>query len=232
MKTNRDHYTLASSTAGTVLGLLAVAASAACVEPSGRDDLFMSEAEDGRDGGQGGLEVGGTCFPVCGAGAVDPDGDGWGWENDASCIVDGSSPAMGATPCGDQDPAPTSDGIEVGGTCFAVCGAGAIDPDGDGWGWENDASCIVDGSAPAQSGEPCQIDGPGGGDPPVGDGPSPGCGHDGFYIDGGKLFDVHCNEFIPRGINYPYAWYSWRSDTEQQFADMAGAGANAVRVVL
>lgn len=25
--------------------------------------------------------------PICQSSASDPDGDGWGWENDASCIV-------------------------------------------------------------------------------------------------------------------------------------------------
>jgi hypothetical protein len=57
---------------------------------------------------------------VCGANAVDPDNDGWGWENGASCrvtIVDRPEPPM----------------------CTGV----DSDPDGDGWGWENGASCRV-----------------------------------------------------------------------------------------
>jgi len=63
-------------------------------------------------------------YPNCGSGAIDPDGDGWGWENNASCrMVSGS------------------------GGNYPNCGSGAIDPDGDGWGWENNASCrMVSGS--------------------------------------------------------------------------------------
>ncbi len=55
-------------------------------------------------------------LPVCQQGsASDPDGDGWGWEHNASCRV-------------------TQD--------YPICKNGsASDPDGDGWGWENSASC-------------------------------------------------------------------------------------------
>ena len=48
---------------------------------------------------------------VCADPASDPDGDGWGWENEMSCRV------------------------ETGGDC--------IDPDGDGWGWDGVASCRI-----------------------------------------------------------------------------------------
>ena len=66
--------------------------------------------------------------PICQSSASDPDGDGWGWENGASCIVDSSSGGG-------------SSGGGGGGT--PICQSSASDPDGDGWGWENDASCIV-----------------------------------------------------------------------------------------
>lgn len=59
-----------------------------------------------------------------------------------------------------------------------------------------------------------------------------GCDALGFHVDGGTLYDANCNAFVIRGINYPYAWYSWRDDTADQFAAMAAAGANAVRIVL
>lgn len=64
-----------------------------------------------------------TCSPA----AKDPDGDGWGWENNKSCRMPAVStpvvtqPSNGATP-------PT-------------CSPAAKDPDGDGWGWENNKSC-------------------------------------------------------------------------------------------
>jgi hypothetical protein len=52
-------------------------------------------------------------YPFCTEKAIDPDGDGWGWENEKSCRV----------------PTP--------------CQSAASDPDGDGWGWEKQRSCKV-----------------------------------------------------------------------------------------
>lgn len=57
-------------------------------------------------------------------------------------------------------------------------------------------------------------------------GPKPG-----FYVEEGRLYDNRCNEFIIRGVNYPYAWYT-SQDIQQRFAEIAAFGANAVRVVL
>lgn len=54
----------------------------------------------------------------------------------------------------------------------------------------------------------------------------------GFYVNEGSLLDVNDEPFVMRGVNYPYAWFRSSQDTEQQFADIAAAGANAVRVVL
>lgn len=51
----------------------------------------------------------------------DPDGDGWGWEHGASCIVASDYPVAE----------------------YNWCNGANADPDGDGWGWENNATCIV-----------------------------------------------------------------------------------------
>lgn len=87
-------------------------------------------------------------------------------------------------------------------------------------------------------------DGPAGGGPPSGGSSSGGEGSggggsasdctdggtvSGFYIDGGKLYDNHCNEFTMRGVNHPHAWYTGYAG---HFADIANAGANAVRIVM
>lgn len=55
---------------------------------------------------------------------------------------------------------------------------------------------------------------------------------DGFYTENGVLYDVNGNEFVMRGVNYPYTWFNTQHDTQQQFKDMASAGANSVRVVM
>src|SRR5689334_4484164 len=75
-------------------------------------------------------------YPYCVNGSSsDPDGDGWGWENNASCVVPGSK-ADGAA----------SGGTASNGYPYCVIGSSS-DPDGDGWGWENNATCVVRGSA-------------------------------------------------------------------------------------
>ncbi|MGW1591766.1 cellulase family glycosylhydrolase [Streptomyces sp. NPDC002386] len=75
-------------------------------------------------------------YPYCvNGGSSDPDGDGWGWENNRSCVVRGSS----------ADTGPGS-GTAPNGYPYCVNG-GSSDPDGDGWGWENNRSCVVRGSS-------------------------------------------------------------------------------------
>jgi hypothetical protein len=97
----------------------------------------------------------------------DPDGDGWGWENDQSCTMPDFTIDL------DFDIGPTGpigpinfDGNIVGplpgypsiGTITGpidviatddngrpYCISADSDPDGDGWGWEYDRSCVVGG---------------------------------------------------------------------------------------
>ncbi|MEU4215632.1 GDSL-type esterase/lipase family protein [Actinoplanes sp. NPDC026623] len=72
-------------------------------------------------------------YPYCVNGSSsDPDGDGWGWENNASCVVRGSK----------ADPGASSGGTAPNGYPYCANGSSS-DPDGDGWGWENNASCVV-----------------------------------------------------------------------------------------
>lgn len=60
----------------------------------------------------------------CTNGGQDLDGDGWGWQNNASCQV----PAVNA-PNG-----------------YAYCNSANSNPDNNGWGWQNQASCVAFGS--------------------------------------------------------------------------------------
>ena len=75
--------------------------------------------------------------PICRSATSDEDGDGWGWENNRSCIVD-----TGASSTVVSNATVTSGG-------HAICSSAAADPDGDGWGWENNDSCIVGTSSTA-----------------------------------------------------------------------------------
>ncbi|MEM7257517.1 MAG: sialate O-acetylesterase [Pseudomonadota bacterium] len=64
--------------------------------------------------------------PVCQSLDSDPDGDGWGWENNATCVVEGSVADNSGTA-----------------SLTTYCEYAASDMDGDGWGWENGASCQI-----------------------------------------------------------------------------------------
>jgi len=58
----------------------------------------------------------------CQSGDSDADGDGFGWENNRSCIVL----------------------KQTSNSRFPACAKGAAsDPDGDGYGWENNNTCLV-----------------------------------------------------------------------------------------
>ncbi len=93
----------------------------------------------------------------CESAASDPDGDGWGWENAASCIVkngnaDNTSPTHPICTSSLSDPDGDGWGWENNQSCLIKkikqvvtphCDQLDSDPDGDGWGWENNESCIV-----------------------------------------------------------------------------------------
>ncbi|OED37251.1 hypothetical protein AB833_24155 [Chromatiales bacterium (ex Bugula neritina AB1)] len=66
---------------------------------------------------------------LCSPDAIDPDGDGWGWENGKSCKIGELKPA------------------------HPDCQSPNSDPDGDGFGWENNATCKVGGSEPIVPGD-------------------------------------------------------------------------------
>ncbi|MEO3853819.1 carbohydrate-binding domain-containing protein [Acrocarpospora sp. B8E8] len=104
-----------------ILGLLLVVLMAIMVAPP----AFAENAPNG--------------YPYCVNGSSsDPDGDGWGWENNQSCVVRGSlaDPAAGSG----------TGGTAPNGYPYCVNGSSS-DPDGDGWGWENNRSCVVRGSS-------------------------------------------------------------------------------------
>ena len=106
--------------------------------------------------------------PVCESADSDPDGDGYGWENNDTCIVvtstsdDTSSLVTGASlpVCQSADSDSDGDGFgwEFNASCRvvqvqntgtapisgkAICHSASSDSDGDGYGWESGASCIV-----------------------------------------------------------------------------------------
>jgi hypothetical protein len=109
----------------------------------------------------------GRCLPVCSSALTDRDpksglSDGWGYERRRNCIVSGTAAALGGLPCDPSEkPFPTGDGVDVIGAdgkveCRPFCrNPAASDPDGDGFGFEFEKSCIVSASIAALQGLPC-----------------------------------------------------------------------------
>lgn len=104
--------------------LVLLSASAALLTACGAS--YDEGMEDGSEDGNAeeaeemlGTAVQHLSYPTCASAASDPDKDGWGWENNMSCVVKATT------------------------TGYPNCVSAASDPDGDGWGWENNKSCIV-----------------------------------------------------------------------------------------
>ena len=74
-----------------------------------------------------------AALPACSSAASDSDGDGYGWENDQSCVVTSSGTDSGNS---DDNGSDSNSGLPT-------CASAASDSDGDGWGWENNQSCLV-----------------------------------------------------------------------------------------
>ena len=84
--------------------------------------------------------------PICSSSASDPDGDGWGWENQASCIVtadsDSSAAATSVITPGVAPPpvAAATPGFSNGNP---ICLTDASDAGNNGFGYENNRTCVV-----------------------------------------------------------------------------------------
>ncbi|MGC4093759.1 MAG: glycoside hydrolase family 5 protein [Polyangiaceae bacterium] len=57
------------------------------------------------------------------------------------------------------------------------------------------------------------------------------CTATGFYVQNGMLMDSKCKEFVMRGVNYPYAWFTSRN-AQQDLTAIAATGANTVRITM
>ncbi len=76
------------------------------------------------------VEVDGRCYPVC-SDNTDPDGDGWGWENNRDCVIHSSSVYVDGRPCGTAGAGGTGTGGTGGFTTGGVATGGAGGAAGD-----------------------------------------------------------------------------------------------------
>ena len=87
-----------------------------------------------------------TIFNACSAGVEDSDGDGFGFENGQSCLVDNTE-----TPSNTDNSTPDiATPVEP---QFPACSEGTEDNDRDGFGFENGQSCLVDNTAASSNPE-------------------------------------------------------------------------------
>ena len=95
-------------------------------------------------------------FPSCSQISVDADGDGYGYENQSTCIVDSST---SLTPVAGDCIDDNADGWGWNGieSCQVPVTANSecedTDPIGDGWGWNGISSCRVVPAAPEKYSE-------------------------------------------------------------------------------
>lgn len=99
-----------------------------------------------------------AALPECNSAGSDADGDGFGWENNQSCKVSGTTtPGSSNLPTcllASSDPDGDGYGWENNQSCKTGsnqtanrpdCSDSSFDPDGDGYGWENGKTCLVSG---------------------------------------------------------------------------------------
>ena len=85
--------------------------------------------------------------PACVRSDSDSDGDGFGWENNATCLVSGNSIA---TPANRTQVPAASTTAPVAQSAHPPCLRADSDSDGDGFGWENNDTCLVTNSSVSQ----------------------------------------------------------------------------------
>ena len=82
-------------------------------------------------------------LPICESATSDSDGDGYGWENEQSCVVDTSQLGQ----CEDRGDFPWGWNPVTLSSCLLGIQtepSECIDNDGDGFGWNGIATCIVE----------------------------------------------------------------------------------------
>ncbi len=80
--------------------------------------------------------------PTCSSANSDHDGDGYGWENNRSCLVAQSQQTTSSTSTEENQSQSNSDN-KADSSDDRICRYASSDPDGDGWGHENNQSCRV-----------------------------------------------------------------------------------------
>jgi hypothetical protein len=150
-----------------------------------------------------GFYLGGMCYPRCASDLTDLDPvtgikDGWGYEHGAACVVSGSIPALQGLPC-IPPTVLTGNGYRVVDPAGnSVCEPSCKHPelaDSQGYGFEAQQGCVVDGSLAALQNAPCtlapRILPPAGNGFLLGESCFPPCGATATNIVGGYGWDLN-----------------------------------------
>ncbi len=179
-----------------------------------------------------------ACVPICTVATSSSDGSDWGWEFEATCILPTTWTARCNQACTTGHPLPDPEARpgsivedDSGSRCVAHCQC-EKNPDTDeaypDWSWEQNAECVmaaaVDGNPACTTTETLTYVPP-----------ALTCATvaEGFYTNGGRLYDACGNEFVMRGVNNPHIWF----DTDNQYFayqgldTIASYGTNTIRVV-
>ena len=184
------------------------------------------------------------CAPLCTITtniANDPDGDGWSYENNSSCVIPGTITAHNQ-PCMTGQPLPTPApraGLRIDtngdGTaeCVPSCAVATMpsSPTAPDWGYEDNASCVLPGSPTAQGKIACTVNGAAPVyKPPALTGTKV---KDGFFTQGGKLLDAYGKPFVMRGVNNAHIFFDTggRYLAWQALDNIGVYGTNTIRVV-
>ena len=79
---------------------------------------------------------------ACVSASSDPDGDGFGWENGNTCLVTAGTASDNSIATSD-DIASVTSSSEPASVGHPACVSATSDPDGDGFGWENNDTCLL-----------------------------------------------------------------------------------------
>ncbi|OED38720.1 hypothetical protein AB833_18725 [Chromatiales bacterium (ex Bugula neritina AB1)] len=81
-------------------------------------------------------------FEYCVGDVDDTDGDGYGWENQKTCLIVNAVSGEATKPETTE-----TDGVLTPEDLFPVCTGYVPDDDGDGYGWQNNITCLIDPDA-------------------------------------------------------------------------------------
>jgi hypothetical protein len=148
--TDGDGYGSEAGRSCVVVGSQPAAGATACVPPP---ITMMIPPGDG-------FYIDGMCHARCASDRTDPDPmtgvrDGWGYERGATCIVVGSAPSLQGLPCVPPASA-TGDGYQITTTCVPACRHPEL-ADVQGYGYEAQQNCVVEGSLAAVQNARCML---------------------------------------------------------------------------